>query len=232
MSDLVHLRKEFAGTQARESVLSALLESRLACQDKKAAAWLFDNGRVQIFERGSMLIKQGERDSAVYIVLSGRIQIHTNGNWHGLRGNGEHVGEMAALDRMPRSATCIADLSTAVLVLSRAAFTVFLTSFPLAALEVAKSLSARLRDRDKYFRVVNAKPKLFIICAKESKKLATKLKGKLKAANIEVKVWWADTIKPGDYTLPNLVEELNSCDFAVALAEPLDEVSSRDRSQY
>jgi CRP-like cAMP-binding protein len=68
-------------------------------------------------ENGEMLFQQGEPSSALYLLISGEVQIRigrSDGSRHNLvmLGPGAIIGEMGPLTDEPRAATCIARTDT------------------------------------------------------------------------------------------------------------------------
>lgn len=72
-------------------------------------AALAEIGQVSEFNRGDIIMKEGEQTTAVYIVLKGQVEVvsELNENTTSLiiLGAGQSFGEMALLDAGPRSAT-------------------------------------------------------------------------------------------------------------------------------
>jgi CRP/FNR family transcriptional regulator, cyclic AMP receptor protein len=221
------IRQKFEGPSGEAAIHEALRAAKMVHCNAKAAGWLKKFGKLKFYEKGKNLINQGDHTSSLFVILAGSISIWTHGNGHRSRGPGDHVGEMAAIDvGQPRSASVIAVDDVAALELSAKVFLQFLQKYPDAAVEVSKELARRLRQRDEYFRTVNKKPKAFIISAKESKSVAAGLQQELKKT-IDVQVWWSETFDASGYTLPDLVKALNSCDFAIAVGDPVDQTLSR-----
>lgn len=68
-------------------------------------------------ENGETLFQQGEPSTAVYLLISGEVQIRIEGSDGSLRnlvtlGSGAIIGEMGPLTSEPRGATCIARTDT------------------------------------------------------------------------------------------------------------------------
>lgn len=84
----------------------------------------------QIFGPGEHIVNQDEPGESVYVIIDGRVQVVTCIEQDGVSteavlcwlGRGETVGEMSLLDNQPRSATCVAQVSTTCLRLGRMAF--------------------------------------------------------------------------------------------------------------
>lgn len=110
-------------------------------------------GTVRTFKRGQTLLHESQLPDRVLIVRAGMIKV-TSITATGrevvlaFRGPGELVGELAALDGEPRSATIRAVDGVAALTMSAAAFREFLETRPSVALVLLRMLARRLRDSD------------------------------------------------------------------------------------
>lgn len=66
-------------------------------------------GKVSVFRRGDIILKEGEQSTAVYVVLQGQVEVVSelteNTTSLIILGAGQSFGEMALLDAGPRSAT-------------------------------------------------------------------------------------------------------------------------------
>jgi CRP/FNR family transcriptional regulator len=102
------------------------------------------------YDRGQVILRQGDEGHSLFVVISGRVRIYTLSPegyelsvW--ICDEGAFFGEMALLTGEPRSASAEAMQSTEVLVLQRQAFRDFLLSNPQAAVHTIEMLSRRLR---------------------------------------------------------------------------------------
>jgi CRP/FNR family cyclic AMP-dependent transcriptional regulator len=111
-------------------------------------------GRRRRYPKGSSLFSEGERAESVMVLRTGRVKI----SWYtedgresvlAVRGPGDLLGELAAIDGEPRSATVTALEPVEAVVLSAAAFRGFLETHPKAALALLEILAGRLRDADR-----------------------------------------------------------------------------------
>lgn len=104
------------------------------------------------FERGELPIYESQVPGDVLFLRSGRVKIRLVSGRHeavlAFRGPGDIVGELAAVDDQPRSATVCAVTPVEARALPAAAFRAFLLSHPKAALVLLALLSGRLRDAD------------------------------------------------------------------------------------
>jgi CRP/FNR family transcriptional regulator, cyclic AMP receptor protein len=73
---------------------------------------LLDRGRHVFYETGDVIVRQGDDDSNVYLVLAGRVRVLRSGEDRAEKamaelGPGEVFGEVASLETQPRSATVL-----------------------------------------------------------------------------------------------------------------------------
>jgi CRP-like cAMP-binding protein len=105
------------------------------------------------FARGQALCHQGQIADRVLILTRGRVKV-TRSTADGrevvlaFRGPGELVGELAALDGAPRSATIVALEAVEVMALTTEGFLAWLSAHPSAVEGVLRVISQRLRDAD------------------------------------------------------------------------------------
>jgi CRP-like cAMP-binding protein len=103
------------------------------------------------YTRDAALCKEGEQSDEVFLVVSGRVRAWVTGaggaeRTLGESGDGSCIGEMAALDHAPRTATVSAMTDTRVLVLAGSEFKSLLSQRPAIAGGVIGVLTRRLRD--------------------------------------------------------------------------------------
>jgi CRP/FNR family transcriptional regulator, cyclic AMP receptor protein len=111
---------------------------------------------------GATIINQGEEDSSALLLLHGSVKVQATDptgerTLLGIRVGGDLVGEMAALDVGPRSATVISCTDILFKRISRAELRNFLARHPDAAIEVASMISERLRWSDRR-RIEHGRP--------------------------------------------------------------------------
>ena len=102
------------------------------------------------FKRGQILVEQGKKSDALFIVLTGRTRVLMTDN----KGrevilatlkSGDYVGEMSLIDNEPHSASVVADQQVDVLVLGRDSFLRCLGENIEMAHSVMRVLVQRLR---------------------------------------------------------------------------------------
>ena len=98
---------------------------------------------------GKTLFVEDAEGNEAFVVLSGSVRVVRNGKTVTTLGPGAIIGELALLDRGPRTAgaTCVTD--SEVLVLSRSSFRGLVDQLPALSHKLLASLAGRLRDLDK-----------------------------------------------------------------------------------
>jgi CRP/FNR family transcriptional regulator, cyclic AMP receptor protein len=106
------------------------------------------------FKRGELIVEQGKKSNALFIILTGRARVLTTDT----RGRevilanlnpGDYIGEMSLIDNEPHSATVRAEVQTDVLMLGRVEFARCLPENTSMAYAVMKGLVQRLRHADR-----------------------------------------------------------------------------------
>ena len=106
------------------------------------------------YRRGEVLVEQGNRSDALYLLLTGRARVvatDSRGRQVILAtlGPGDYLGEMSIIDGNPHSASVSAEVQTDVLVLGRAEFTRCLAENSSMALALMRGLVKRLRHANR-----------------------------------------------------------------------------------
>ncbi len=106
------------------------------------------------FKRGEVIVEQGTKSNALFILLNGRARVLTADS----RGRevilavlqpGDYVGEMSLIDNEPHSATVRAEVQTDMLVLGRMEFSRCLPESSSLSYAILRGLVARLRNADR-----------------------------------------------------------------------------------
>jgi CRP/FNR family cyclic AMP-dependent transcriptional regulator len=103
---------------------------------------------------GTVLLREGEPGNDVLVVLDGMVKLVATPPQGrevvlGMRGAGDLLGELSALDGEPRSASVVALGDVEVGILSATALREFLADRPRAALVIMRLLVERLREADR-----------------------------------------------------------------------------------
>ncbi len=97
---------------------------------------------------GKVLVEQGSLGREFFIIVDGTATVTRNGKQVATLGPGDHFGEMALLDRRPRSATVTSTSSLDLLVMSQRQFSGLLEAVPTIARKMLSALATRLREVD------------------------------------------------------------------------------------
>jgi len=97
---------------------------------------------------GKVLVEEGSLGREFFIIVEGTAAVTRNGKKITTLGPGNHFGEMAMLDRRPRSATVTSETGMDLLVMSQRQFSGLLESVPTIALKMLSALATRLREVD------------------------------------------------------------------------------------
>ncbi|HWN71474.1 MAG TPA: Stp1/IreP family PP2C-type Ser/Thr phosphatase [Haliangium sp.] len=120
--------------------------------DFKQMAKLVEVGEVRVVRKGEVLIREGEADASLYVILYGASQVLRGGEIVNHLGEGNYFGEMSMLDKVPRSATVVASEAMTILFLDRERFLGVLQTDAGMATKVmwsiAQKLNRRLREAD------------------------------------------------------------------------------------
>jgi hypothetical protein len=106
--------------------------------------------RERVFAAGAQLMQEGEHGDHAAVILSGltEIRVCEDGAEHVLavRGPGQLIGERAALEVNPRSATVVALQTVVALVIRTADFAAFISTYPAVLKIVEEQIYTRLRE--------------------------------------------------------------------------------------
>ena len=112
------------------------------------------------FAPGEIVFAEGAPGEEMYIVRSGRVLIFKDTLDApivlGYRAPGEIFGEMSLIEDQPRTATAVAVEESAVLSIDRGNFQLWLAQQPATGLNILKTVSARLRETDKFLSYTKA----------------------------------------------------------------------------
>ncbi|HKC93732.1 MAG TPA: Crp/Fnr family transcriptional regulator [Nitrospira sp.] len=107
---------------------------------------LFRNAAdVNTFTAGQVIFKEGQPGDVMYVVIEGRIDIVVCDKVINVVGPGGILGEMALLDKEPRSTTAIANTDCRLVPVDQKRFTFLVQQTPYFAIEVMQIMAERLR---------------------------------------------------------------------------------------
>ncbi len=97
------------------------------------------------FPAGQTIFNAGEPGDTMYIIKEGAIEIRSGETVFEVAGPGSVVGEMALIDKSPRSASAIARSDCKLVVVDRRRFEFLVSQTPYFSLEVMQIMAERLR---------------------------------------------------------------------------------------
>ncbi|MGD0311771.1 MAG: cyclic nucleotide-binding domain-containing protein [Acidimicrobiales bacterium] len=97
---------------------------------------------------GKVLVEEGRIGLEFFLIVDGQAAVTRNGKKVAALGPGGHFGELALLDRRPRSASVESETEMDLLVLSQRDFNNLLESVPTIARKMLAALANRLRQAD------------------------------------------------------------------------------------
>jgi CRP/FNR family transcriptional regulator, cyclic AMP receptor protein len=134
---------QWASYLQRIPIFASLQTSQL-----EAVASICTHRRIK---KGQILFHEGSDGYEMFVILSGKLRIESCSSDGqpvviATRTTKEVIGEMAILEKMPRSATVTADVDSRLLVIHQDDFNRLLGTTPQLALSMLKHLSSRVRE--------------------------------------------------------------------------------------
>ena len=119
-----------------------------ACSKKELQAIARASVEVDIQE-GRTFVEQGQTGREAFVIIDGRADVKRNGKKIASLGAGGVVGELALLDRGPRTASVTATSPMKVLVLGPREFSGLLDEVPTITHKILAALASKVRELDK-----------------------------------------------------------------------------------
>lgn len=209
---------------------SELRKHKYVEYDDNICAKLWNIGELVEFKKDNFLIKQDDTDQFIYLILSGSAQVVINGNiLKYTRNETDAVGEMTILNpSAARLASIKAITDMSVLRVNYIDFKKILDENPKMYISVLRDITTKLKQRNEYCKPVNEKPILFLISSVESISVAEDILCNLQYFDVDVQLW-SDTERfgAGSNTLSVLEAHVKNADFAIAIFNDDDDVTSR-----
>jgi serine/threonine protein phosphatase PrpC len=102
---------------------------------------------VSDYAPGEDILREGDPGDELYIILKGTVRLHKDGAFITNVTTGSHLGEMALIDRTPRSVTATADERTRALILRRREFYEIIRKDPPLSVKLLWSFVQVLAER-------------------------------------------------------------------------------------
>jgi CRP-like cAMP-binding protein len=100
------------------------------------------------FPLGTVILDEGEVGTAFYLIERGKVAVLRKGRKTAELGPGQIFGEIALLDRLPRTAACKALTDVTLLELKQRDFDKMLDKSPSITRKLLTAMATRLRDAD------------------------------------------------------------------------------------
>ena len=118
-----------------------------ACSKKDLQTIARASDEVRI-EKGKTLVQQGQTGHEFFAIIDGKANVVRDGKKIATLGPGDYFGEMALLDREPRSASVVAASDMDLIVLGQREFAGVIDAVPSMAHKLLTAMARRLRDAD------------------------------------------------------------------------------------
>ncbi|RKG97109.1 cyclic nucleotide-binding protein, partial [Corallococcus carmarthensis] len=131
----------------RERLLANVMNSSALFRpfNRKDRRNLVERFRARDVERGDVIIREGGPTDGLYVVLSGEVEVHKNGQRLSSLKEGDLFGEISLLQKTPATATVEASRHTTLLRLPREDFDSLISSHPQVLMLVSDLSDERLR---------------------------------------------------------------------------------------
>jgi CRP/FNR family cyclic AMP-dependent transcriptional regulator len=109
-----------------------------------------NHGSIKTYRKNTIVINQDDESDSLYVILSGSVKVFISGDDGrevvlNQKGEGEYFGEMALIDRQPRSASVLTLQPSRFMIISRTDFMQCLSRNPRIALNLIEPMSRRIR---------------------------------------------------------------------------------------
>jgi CRP-like cAMP-binding protein len=112
----------------------------------------------RIYQPGDTIVREGDVGDTMFIIQKGEVRIHKHirdrETTLAVLKAGDFFGEMAIIDREPRSATATAATEAKVLVLSKDIFESQIKTNPKIIMSILRKMSERLRAADRQIKTL------------------------------------------------------------------------------
>ena len=224
------MKNRFVGESGRNALIDTLKDQKMVAGNAELATEIATSGELLEVKVGSAIIRQGDEDSDVFLIVTGSFEIVVNGRVVASRFPNDHVGEMAAIQHTQRrSATVVAREDSVVVRFSEAQLVAFGNKHPEIWRRFAKELARRLEQRNALVTAVNDKVRVFIISSAEALEIARIIQNAFDHDPFNVTVWTDGVFQASYYAIESLERALDESDVAIAVAEPDDITESRGK---
>ena len=218
----------FQDDQGKRRLIELLQAQVVVAGDATVAGEIADAATLQELFPGDILIRQESADNDLFFILSGAFWIFVNGREAAICRAGQHVGEMAIIDPSSRrTASVIASEQSVVATIGEGVFSHLADRNPRLWRGLALELSRRLGQRKKFHQEPNSKSILFIGSSTEQLPIAKAMAEGMPNELAAVTLWSQGVFGASSFPVDDLEAQIRIADFAVLVAGPDDQVTSR-----
>ncbi len=118
---------------------------KLVTPDFTKYSGFYNEDDVRTYEKGSMIFKEGESGDCMYVVLEGEVKVYSSNKHISIIEKGDILGDLAIIDKSPRSASAEAIVDCKLALIDEYAFNFLVGKHPEFALDMLKVMASRLR---------------------------------------------------------------------------------------
>lgn len=223
---------KFQGEGGRERLIEAIRSQRFVECNCELATQLADCVEILNLRAGDILIKQGNEDDDLFMILSGSFEVRINNKIIIERFSGEAVGEMAAVQPLQRrSADVVSKADSVVAKLTQTKLTEIGDRHPSIWRFFAKDLARKLLERNRHLAAPREKIRIFVISSAEALEIAREIQGGFEYDDFYLTLWTDGVFSAGSYPIESLEKALDDSDFAIAIAQPDDLTETRGKER-
>jgi predicted nucleotide-binding protein len=220
----------FSGERGRQVLIDALCEQKLVAGNRILAERIAGLSEPSSVPAGTSLIEQGASGNDVFLLITGSFDIIVNGRQIAKRWPGDHVGEMAAIQpTLRRSASVRASEDSVIVSLTEAQLSELAMEYPQIWRVIARELARRLEQRNRLVNIARDRIQVFIISSVEALPIARAIQNAFAHDPFNVTVWTDGVFRASGFPLTSLEAAVDQSDFAIAIVQPDDVVTVRDR---
>lgn len=222
--------RRFRGASGKQRLAETFRNNPLLSASVAAATAFSKCAKLSELPANYQLVIQGGQDNDLYFILSGSVRVLVNSRELATRRAGDHVGEMALIDRTAvRSATVITAEPSVIAKVSEPDFTRLANRYPAIWRHLASTIAQRLRERNRFHPAPHSIPAVFIGSSSETLPVATAIHKSLKRRRVEPHIWSAGVFECSRATIEDLMAETDRSDFAVFVLAADDVTISRGK---
>lgn len=139
-----------------------------AMMKKRELKNIADMAEVLLYDPGEMIIKEGESDGRLFVILAGEVAVVKDLGGESQRrlnrlGPGTYFGEMAVLGDSRRTASVVAETQAKLMCLAQFDLRASMEKHPNIAIELLQLLARRLEEQES--QAANRPEELVVVCS-------------------------------------------------------------------